>query len=164
MSISKRKPGLHEPSDYQLEVIALTFEEFVEKTNIKELVAHDFAKQFNGTMEMTPAALQMGLQEYDRLRNQFDKWHMNLLKNLKFKVCECKRSTTFEEISTQTDDVGIEDKEVQYSVIDFGGNVDMATQTEMPEVQEKEVQYSSLDFNGNIELVKPPKPKVSHAD
>lgn len=118
---SKRERAPLEPSDFQVEVNALSFEEFVERTNIRELVTRDFEKQYDGTREITPTAMEYGLKEYDRLRKLHDKWHYNSLKNLKFKNCECKRKTTFTNLATQTE-ISVEDKEIQYSSMDCNGN------------------------------------------
>lgn len=71
---------------------------------------------------MTPAAMEWGLNEYDRLRRHYDKWHLNSLKNLKFNECECKRQKAFEDIATQTDDSEVKDVGIQYTPLDSDGN------------------------------------------
>lgn len=121
------------PSDFQLEINALSYDDFIEKTNIKELIAYDFAKQFNGSKELTPEAMKFGMKEYDRLRKYHDKWYLNSLKNLKFKECECKRKKTFTDTATHTDDVEVQDKGVQYSLLDFNANetVELERQSKM---------------------------------
>lgn len=121
-TVQKRQRVPCEPSDFQREIIALSRDDFLEKTNVKELVSMDFERQFNGQREMTPAAMEWGLNEYDRLRQHYDKWHLNSLKNLKFKECECKRHKAFEDKATQTDDAEVKDAGTQYTPLDSNGN------------------------------------------
>ncbi|XP_055295620.1 uncharacterized protein LOC129565137 [Sitodiplosis mosellana] len=114
-----KKRVVPEPSDFQREIIAMSYDDFVEKTNVAQLVATDFARQFNGTKEMEPSHMDWGLKEYDRLRNLYEKWHVNSLKNLKFKECECKRKKTFADKATHTDDAEVQDMGIQCSLSDF---------------------------------------------
>lgn len=119
-----------QPSNFQQEILALSFEDFVEKTNIKELVEGDFDKQFNGQKEITPVAMDFGLREYYRLRSNHEKWHINSLKNLRFKQCDCKRMKTFNDGTTQTNDVEVQDEEIQCRPLDFNGNETTESQSQ----------------------------------
>lgn len=113
-SSSSRIAGF-EPSEFQEEIIAMDFDTFVRETNVAQLVEKDFHTQFRGLKTFEETHLEFGLRRYDELRRFPRKWHKNSLKNLKYKTCDCRRTKTFADKSTQTMEPTVQDVSVQCS-------------------------------------------------
>ncbi|XP_055295613.1 uncharacterized protein LOC129565135 isoform X2 [Sitodiplosis mosellana] len=146
-SLSRRNDN-NEPSEFQKEVIAMDFDAFVRETNIAQLVEQDFDEQFEGKKEFTSAHLEFGLKKYDELRKVHRKWHVNSLKNLKFKVCDCRRNKTFVDKSIQTvDQPKVQDAAVQYD-------------DEFREIEEVQALKSRL---ASLAIHQPTEPEIVHA-
>lgn len=71
-----------EPSDFQAEILALNFDEFVEQTNIKEIVKKEHYKDSNN---FSQEDMRIKLKYYYDFRVRTTKWHMNAIKNLQRK-------------------------------------------------------------------------------
>lgn len=91
------------PSEFQKEIISMDFNTFVHETNAAELVEQEYNKQFNGTKEFTQVMLDSGLKQFFKFKNRLRKQYVNVLRNLKYKVCDCRRNKTFVDASIQTD-------------------------------------------------------------
>lgn len=90
-------------NDFQLEIMALSYEAFINETNIRDIVRQDLQNQFNSTKAMTEQYMEYGLDYFERLRHRPTKWHQTSMIHLKFNKCECKRKKQFEEKSVATD-------------------------------------------------------------
>lgn len=115
---SKSKNSLHintEPTEFQKEIIAMDYETFVNETNIRDLVIRDFHNTFKGSKQIDEKSIESGLQQYDRFRKKFHRWHQNSLIDLKYKKCECKRTKHFDDKSVETDIHEVRDVEIQCS-------------------------------------------------
>lgn len=96
--MGKRKKS--EPSEFQKEILEMTYEEFIAETNIKDLHKSFYNEKYlNKTM--TEDHEKQGLDCFYNLRVETNKWHKSILKNLKYKVCDCKRKKIFHEKSFQ---------------------------------------------------------------
>lgn len=81
----RRQRESYTPSDFQREILELSFEDFITKTNIKELVLKECRKNRNDeNYELTTAAMHGQLEFYYEYRNRIHEWHKNCIKNLKF--------------------------------------------------------------------------------
>lgn len=129
------------PTPFQIEINAMSFEEFVQKTNIEDIVRGDFDRCIQGRRAFSSQDRQYGLKEYDRLRKYTDKWHRNSLPKLKMK-CQCKWGRTFIESSMQTDATDVKEETTQYSMFDINENIflNKSTSTETPKTRDKEIQ------------------------
>lgn len=107
---SSKKERPLEINDFQREIMALSYQEFVNQTNICDIVADNFRDQFKGSKVMTKSDMEFGLTHYEKIRQQPKYWHRTSLTHLKFKKCECKRRKQFEDKSVATD--AIETSEV----------------------------------------------------
>lgn len=74
------------PSKFQREIQALSFEDFVAKTNIKEIIQESCQRQ-----EVPDDLMETQLKLYYGYRLKLDKWRRTDLKNIEFKECSCKR-------------------------------------------------------------------------
>lgn len=77
----------YEPSDFQAEILALNFDQFVAETNIKKIVM----KAHSHGVELSQDDLNKHLRYYYDFRVQTTKWYTNPIKDLEFKIRECKR-------------------------------------------------------------------------
>lgn len=91
------------PSEFQKEILKLTFEEFKTLTNIEDIIQNDYRKQKQNENEyLTEPAMHSRLEYYYEFRKRTGEWHKNSIKNLKFKDCECKRKKNEREILNQS--------------------------------------------------------------
>lgn len=105
MEITEPSPAaIFSPSDFQAEIIALNFEEFVEQTNIKEIAEKEVLRQSEITKKpVTAANIDARIKLYYEKRHRIQEWWPCGLKHLKFKLCECKRNRKFVSVGVQTD-------------------------------------------------------------
>lgn len=99
-----------EPNDFQKEIFAMSYETFIDETNVKELVRKKFESE---TEPLSDAALEDELKKLDEERYHFRRYHKSLLNHLKFLKCECRRNKTFHDKSTQTDMVQVQNADAQ---------------------------------------------------
>lgn len=85
-----------EPSDFQREVQAMTYDEFVTKTNIKEII-----RKAQGENAISQEEMNIRLEYYYDFRMQTNKWHCNDIRNLKYIECECKRNANRRSLNEQ---------------------------------------------------------------
>lgn len=111
---SKKKKDNTKISDFQREVMAMTYEAFINETNIRDIVAQDFNEQFKGARPMIDFDMDFGLKYYEGLRNSGDpvRWYKSSMTNLKLKVCDCKRNKQFEDKSVATDQKAVETRQI----------------------------------------------------
>lgn len=81
-----------EPSDFQTEVMAMNFFQFVQQTNARDLVRKEFLQQ---SKKVTSSEERMVLKQLFDIKNQPNDWKKwqkdgHRLKNLRPK-CECQR-------------------------------------------------------------------------
>lgn len=74
------------PSKFQRKIQALSFEDFVVKTNIKEIIQESYQRQ-----EVPDDLMETQLKLYYGFRLKLDKWQRTDLKNIEFKECGCER-------------------------------------------------------------------------
>lgn len=100
-SSSDHMSGLHqcrdEPSDFQASILALNFDEFIDQTNIKEIIKKE---HYNGSDDFSQEDMQTKLKYYYDFRVQTNKWHKNAIKNL-----QRKRKTENKAIQTEPIDI-----------------------------------------------------------
>lgn len=111
---SKKQKEVLKINDFQREVMALSYEAFINETNIRDIVERDFNDQFKGAKKMNESDMNFGLAHYERLRNGKDpnQWYKSSMTHLKFKVCDCKRHKQFEDASVATDQKAVETREI----------------------------------------------------
>lgn len=86
------------PSEFQLEILQLSFDEFISKTNIKDIIQKDYREKKNDEkVSLSDGAMHSRLEFYYDFRKRTREWHKNGIKNLKFIECECKRKSTGEQ-------------------------------------------------------------------
>lgn len=114
MAKKSKKKVAPKLNDFQREVKALSYDAFVNETNIRDIVAQDFRNQFQGTKKMTDYDWNFGLTHYERVRNNDDitEWYKTSMTNLKFKVCDCKRNKQFEDKSVATEQEVVETRAI----------------------------------------------------
>lgn len=78
-----------EPSEFQAEIIAMSIDEFVALTNIEEIVREELQRR--AEMKKRPATAAAFIKLFYEKRIHIDQWGSCRLKNLKYKLCECKR-------------------------------------------------------------------------
>lgn len=91
--MSKHSNKVYKPSRFQQEIIDLDFDEFVDKTNIIEIIQEENQTDDNDLNEK--------LKYYYNARLNTTEWWKCGLKNLKFKLCDCVRKTTFRNVKLQ---------------------------------------------------------------
>lgn len=106
-------PSAHEPSDFQLEIGEMTFEEFVTKTNVKDIIESEY-REYTGAAHalISNAKMKMHLELYDDLRKRPNDWHLHGLKNLKFNERECRRRSAATPMESEPDEPSDFQKEV----------------------------------------------------
>lgn len=114
-----RKSTSAEPSQFQKEIMAMSFEAFVNETNVKELVRKSFEDR---TEQLTEATMEVELKKLDEQRYHFRRYRKGVLHHLKMLKCECRRHKQFEEKSTQTDPIESQDAVVQSHSVKSGSN------------------------------------------
>lgn len=102
---AKEKSENLDLNEFQREIMALSPEEFLSETNIREIIERDFHKQFQDRRRVfTQNDLNFGLKHYEGQRNNVPTlWHRSSMHHLKFKKCECKRKKQFEDKSVAMD-------------------------------------------------------------
>lgn len=83
---------VNEPSEFQKEITQLSYEEFTESTNIKEIIEKEHKHLHGQNDAMSEEAMTAGLRYYFEHRASVKKWWISGLKHLKFLTCECKRN------------------------------------------------------------------------
>lgn len=77
---------MYSPSDLQREILELNFNDFVTKTNIKDIVLKEYRRNRNDeNLVLSPVAMYPRLEYFYDFRKRTWEWHANLMKNLKFK-------------------------------------------------------------------------------
>lgn len=80
------------PSKFQKEILELEFEDFISKTNVKDLIQEDYRKlKKDENAHLSDEAMLPRLEFYFQYRERTRDWHKNNIKNLKFIECDCKR-------------------------------------------------------------------------
>lgn len=74
------------PSDFQKDVQAMSFDEFITRTNIKEIVKNT---HFKGTNDVPEEDMDIKLKYYYNFRMQTGNWLRNAIRNLKYIECKC---------------------------------------------------------------------------
>lgn len=98
------------PNDFQKEVMAMSYETFINETNVKELVR----KYVEDEKEpLSDAAMEIELKILFEERNHPRRFRKGLLNHLKTLECECRRHKTFQDKWTQTDVITSQDTEAQ---------------------------------------------------
>lgn len=89
-----------EPNEFQKEIISLNYTEFVEETNIKQIIIR---KHGQTQTQIQNSQMDLLLRSYYGLRGKWQTWGSNALRHLKFNKCECKRKMVSRTTGTQTD-------------------------------------------------------------
>lgn len=108
-----------EPNDFQKEILAMSYDTFINETNVKELVRKKFE---NAKETLTDAAMENELKKLNEQRYHFRRYHKGLLNHLKILKCECRRNKTFHDKWTQTDMVQSQDVDAQCDPVEGGLN------------------------------------------
>lgn len=97
---------VYSPSDFQCEIAKLSFQDFINRTNVEDIVEREFRRE-NNDMDvcLSDNDKHSRLEFFYNFRIQTDQWHVNGLKNLKFTECECKRNSNASQI---TNDAGVD--------------------------------------------------------
>lgn len=74
------------PSDFQKDVQAMSFDEFITRTNIKEIVKN---AHFQGKNDIPEGDMDIKLKYYYGFRIQTGNWLRNAIRNLKYIECKC---------------------------------------------------------------------------
>lgn len=136
-SLVKKSKKIDRPTEineFQREIMALSYEAFLNETNIRDIVSQDFQKQFKGTKPMTESDMEFGSKFYEKLRDQPKQWHKTSMTHLKFKKCECKRKKQFEDKFVATDVI---------ETADFGCTTDFDSE-EITVPNQQQIQLAAL--------------------
>lgn len=118
----------------------LNFDEFVEQTNIKQIIEREHAF-FHLDEPIAEEKMAANLHHYFEKRVIVDKWQKCGLKNLKFNVCECKRNRKMKHKKLQCAVVKFTHRGMQSIAIDY---VDAAVQCDLdfavPENREEQIE------------------------
>lgn len=118
-SQSNRSTKSIEPNDFQKEVMSMTYEAFINETNVKELVRKYVGSE---TEPLSDAAMEIELKNLDEQRNHLRRYRKGLLHHLKILKCECRRNKTFQDNWTQTDEIPSQDTEAQCDSLEGSSN------------------------------------------
>lgn len=108
-----------EPNDFQKEIMSMSYEIFINETNVKELVRKYIESE---TEPLTDAAMEIELKKLDQQRYHFKRFYKGLLNHLKILKCECRRNKTFQDKWTQTDMIPSQDTEAQCDSLEESTN------------------------------------------
>lgn len=157
---SNKSHSSKEPSELQKQIIAMDYDTFVNETNIKELVEHDFQITMNERSvkrDIQPNDIEIGLKSYFKFRLRPEIWHKNSLKNIKLKKCECRRNKTFVETSTETtnNETIKLDKSTYTNLVEL--SIHHVTDDEIIDIQYDLDSAESSESTSNPELINPSK-------
>lgn len=85
---AKNQRRLYSPSDFQSKILKLNFEEFVDRTNIIDLVETEYRKK---NALLSDDDMQARLKFFYDFRSETHRWHINEIKNLRFIECGCQQ-------------------------------------------------------------------------
>lgn len=139
---AENQRDLYSPSEFQCEILKLSFNDFVEQTNVKDVVECEFRQENNDPdARLSDDDLQSRMKFFYDFRIETHQYHMNGIKNLEFIECDCKRKKSkinHEEIEapvTDTRNVKIfQDCGVQCSLMNYNTS-DKSTNTDRIELE-----------------------------
>lgn len=118
-SHSNRSERSMDSNDFQKEIMAMSYETFINETNVRELVRKNFE---NKTESLTEAAMEVELKNLNEQRFYFRRYHKCMLNHLKILKCGCRRNKTFEDKCTQTNMVELHDANAQCDSVEDDSN------------------------------------------
>lgn len=138
-------------NDFQRKITALSAEDFIEQTNIKEIVSNEFHRMNGGKREMNENDMQIGLAYFEKLRSKPRSWHKTAMTHLVFKTCQCKREKQFAEKCMATDEIETREMETQCEMIDFQTNeiTDHNSQANDIGIQSYTICHANLAFTAS---------------
>lgn len=87
--------SIYKPSDFQAEILQMNFDQFVELTNIMEIIKKE---HYKGSDDFSQEDMRIKLKYYYDFREKTTKWHTYAIKNL-------KRKAQDKEIQTEPTDI-----------------------------------------------------------
>lgn len=146
----RQKELIDEPSDFQKEIIGLSYEEFVKKTNMKDIIIKEHNYVYTNdkndhSVELSQEKLDNFLKYYYDIRVHVKDWFKCGLKHLKFIECDCKRNTI------------MKNKKIQCTVVKL---IERKTQTKLIDVKDSETQCN-MHVDPRSFIFKPPYSPLS---
>lgn len=83
-----------------MEIIALDFDKFVSETNIEELISEGYQERHDNA-QIPEIKMKRYLEFFYKRRLITCEWGRHCLRDLKFKLCECKRNKVFQSVQVQ---------------------------------------------------------------
>lgn len=143
--MQRRKELLKEPSDFQTEILKLNYEEFVEATNIREIIDREYRYVHPEEESVPENRLNEFLKFYYERRKKTSQWYKCGLKNLKFNICDCRRNRIMKNKKLQTAVIKYSHRSSQCAI----ESTDAQTQCDLVEPDDWDCLLSNNDERPN---------------